>query len=145
MWQAFSLHVFFWRGSGAGAGLAAPNLALAPSIRRVSLSGSLDGTALGISVMAYRRSQNDGVFSSRWRIKHQPELVGCGILSGIAGDDRRWTYVLLHGDDLESGWSESWLSEEQARKLLALLEPQFSEPIGIGLVEALRRRGSGGG
>ena len=95
--------------------------------------------------MAYRRSQHDGVFSSRWRIKHRADLTDCGIPSDIAGDDRRWTYVLLHGDDVESGWSELSLSDEQAGKLLALLEPHFPNPIGIWLVEGLQRRRGGRG
>ena len=98
-----------------------------------------------IHAMAYRRSQDDGVFSSRWRIKHRADLTDCGIPSDIAGDDRRWTYVLLHGDDVESGWSELSLSDEQAGKLLALLEPHFPNPIGIWLVEGLQRRRGGRG
>ena len=95
--------------------------------------------------MAYQRSQDDGVFSSRWRIKHRSDLADCGIPSDIAGDDRRWSYVLLNGDDIESGWSESRLSDAQATKLLALLELHFPNPIGIWLVEALQRRRSGRG
>jgi hypothetical protein len=95
--------------------------------------------------MAYRRSQDEHVFSSRWRLKHRSDLADCDIPSDIAGDDRRWKYVLLHGDDIESGWSESLLSHEQATKLLALLEPHFPNPIGIWLVEALRRRCGGRG
>ena len=91
--------------------------------------------------MAYRRSNDDGVFSSRWRIAHRAELSDCGIPSDVAGNDRRWLYVLFHGDDLETGWSESWLSDEQASKLLALLEPHFPNPVCIAdLVDALRRR-----
>ena len=90
--------------------------------------------------MAYRRPQDDGAFSSRWRIKHLADLADCGIPPDIAGDDRRWRYVLYHGDDLVSGWSETWLSDAQATKLLALLEPHFPNRTGADLVEALRRR-----
>ena len=93
--------------------------------------------------MAYRRPDDDGVFSSRGRIAHRAELADCGIPPYVAGDDRRWAYVLLHGDDLETGWSESWLSDEQATKLLALLGPHFPNAIGIWLVEALQRRRGG--
>lgn len=92
--------------------------------------------------MAYRRTQDQGVFSSRWRIQHGSDLADCGIPVDIAGDDRRWIYVLLHGDDIETGWTESWLSDEQATKLLALLEPHFPNAIGIWLVELLQRRRS---
>lgn len=55
--------------------------------------------------MAYRRSNDDGVFGSRWRIAHRAEIADCGIPSDVAGDDRRWSHVLLHGDDVETGWS----------------------------------------
>src|SRR5688572_1433533 len=95
--------------------------------------------------MAYRRSQDDGVFSSRWRIKHRADLADSGIPSDIAGEDRRWSYVLLHGDDIESGWSESRLSDEQATRLVALLCPHFPNPIGFWLVEAFQRRRGGRG
>ncbi len=97
--------------------------------------------SIGLSpLMAYRRSNETDPFSSRWRIKHRADLADCGIPPDIANDDRRWRYVVLHGDDLVSGWSETWLSDEQATKLLALLEPHFPAPSGIWLVEALQRR-----
>lgn len=90
--------------------------------------------------MAYRRPDDDGVTSSRWRIAHRADLADCGIPPDVAGNDRRWLYVLNHGDDLETGWSESWLSDGQAAKLLALLEPHVPSPTAFDLVEALRRR-----
>jgi hypothetical protein len=93
--------------------------------------------------VAYRRPNHDGVFSSRWRIAHRAELADYGIPSDVTGDDQRWSYVLLHGDDLQTGWSASWLPEEHAAKLLALLEPHFPNPIGVWLVEALQRRRGG--
>ena len=93
--------------------------------------------------MAYRRTQNDGVFSSRWRIRHRGDLADCGIPPDVAGDDRRWKYVLLHGDDVRTGWLESWLSDQQAAELLALLEPYFPSARGTWLVEALQRRRDG--
>jgi hypothetical protein len=89
--------------------------------------------------MTYRRSDDEGIFSSRWRISHRSELIECGIPFDVANDDRRWTYVLLHGDDLATGWKHTWLTEQQTTKLLALLQPYFPEPVGEGLVKALRR------
>ena len=91
--------------------------------------------------MAYRRPKDDGVFSSRWRIAHRADLADCGIPPQVAADDRRWLYVLHHGDDeLETGWSVSWLSDEQVTKLLALLEPHVPNAIAVDLVQDLRRR-----
>ena len=95
--------------------------------------------------MAYRRPKDDSVFGSRWRIAHRADLADCGIPPAVAADDRRWLYVLHHGDDeLETGWSVSWLSDEQATKLLALLEPHFRNHASIELVEALQRRRDAG-
>jgi len=90
--------------------------------------------------MAYRRSSDNDVFSSRWRIAQRSELIEYGIPPDVAGDDRRWSYVLLHGDDPATGWAGPWLSDQQAKCLLALLEPHFANPIGVTLVEALQRR-----
>jgi len=54
--------------------------------------------------------------------------------------DQRWRYTLSHGDDLESGWDESWLTDDQARKLVDFLAPLFPNTVAVDLVERLRRR-----
>ncbi len=90
--------------------------------------------------MAYRRSDDTSVFGSRWRLANRAELTACGIPSDIAASDQRWRYTLLHGDDLESGWDESRLSDEQAARLLTLLNPLFPNPFGVWLLERLQRR-----
>jgi hypothetical protein len=90
--------------------------------------------------MAYRRPDDTGPLSSRWRLKHRGELTALGIAADIASSDDRWSYVLFHGDDLESGWDESWLSDDQARKLAAFLTSHFSDTGCFDLVERLQRR-----
>ena len=94
--------------------------------------------------MAYRRSESVGVESSRWRLSHRPALVECGIPTAVVDSDRRWAYVLLHGsDEFGTGWTPSWLSVEQAARLLRLLEAHIADDAGLDLVAALRRRLSG--
>ena len=96
--------------------------------------------------MAYRRPDETGLFSSRWRIANKGALLECGIPAEIAASDRRWRYVLLHGNDPASGWSSAWLSAPQANQLLALLKPHVPSPAGIWLIEDLNRaRYSAGG
>ena len=90
--------------------------------------------------MTYRRSRDKDIFSSRWRSSHRSELLECGVPSDVAGDDRRWSYVLLHGNDHETGWAESWLTDQQAEWLLELLNPHLPDPTGIDLVMTLQRR-----
>lgn len=90
--------------------------------------------------MSYRRPDDTGPFSSRWRLKHRGDLISLGIPADIASSDDRWRYTLLHGDDLESGWDESWLTDEQARKLVAFLAPFFPNAAAIDLVLRLQRR-----
>ena len=90
--------------------------------------------------MAYRRPDDTGPFSSRWRLKHRGELTSLGLPTDIVSSDDRWRYTLLHGDDLESGWDESWLTDAQARKLLDFLGPLFSNTVGVDLVVRLQRR-----
>jgi hypothetical protein len=90
--------------------------------------------------MAYRRPDDTGPSSSRWRLKHRGELTALGIPAEIMASDDRWRYTLDHGDDLDSGWDESWLTDEQARKVVAILGPLFPGTSGVDLVVRLERR-----
>jgi hypothetical protein len=90
--------------------------------------------------MAYRRPNDNGVFGSRWRLAHRAQLTACGVPAEIAASDKRWRYVLYHGDDPQSGWDETWLSNDQARNLLAFLGPLLPNPVGADLVERIQRR-----
>ena len=90
--------------------------------------------------MSYRRSNEAGVFSSRWRIAHRADLVRCGIPYDVTESDRRWTHALLHGFDPQSKWGSSSLSDQEARELLALLRSHFENSVGIWLAEDLLKR-----
>jgi hypothetical protein len=58
--------------------------------------------------MVFRRSDETDPDSSRWRRAHLELLAASGIPSEVAASDRRWIYVLLHGDDhLATGWDVS--------------------------------------
>ena len=68
-------------------------------------------------------------------------MIRCGIPEEVADSDRRWCYVLLHGDDeLETGWNPNWVSREQAMDLLDFLDRELPDVPGYDLVDALRRR-----
>ena len=84
------------------------------------------------------------MLSRRWLRKHRSELSACGIPADVAGAERRWVHLLLHGYDAGSAWSNELLTAEPAAELLALLDPHFRNPVGIWLVEALRRRQQAG-
>jgi hypothetical protein len=65
----------------------------------------------------------------------------CGIPQQIASSDRSWIYVLLHGDDaLASGWDSTWVTQDQAEKLLRFLESELTTEVGYDLVRKLRER-----
>jgi hypothetical protein len=90
---------------------------------------------------AYRRPSDTGPESSRWRLANRGSLERCGVPSEVAGSDRGWTYLLLHGEDyLGTGWDVSWIADQQANELLDLLLPHFSNETGIDLIRLLRRR-----
>jgi hypothetical protein len=58
----------------------------------------------------------------------------------VVDDDRRLTYVLLHGsDEFGTGWDVSWIAPPQARKLLAFLENEVGDSKAYSLVDDLRR------
>ncbi len=91
--------------------------------------------------MSFRRSNNTGLFSSRWRIAHRSLLGECGIPTEVADSDRRWSYILLHGDDYPGiGWDVSWITPRQATELLNVLAENFPSEIGLDLVRLLRQR-----
>jgi hypothetical protein len=91
--------------------------------------------------MGFRRSDEAGPTGSRWRLAHQSLLGACGVPGEVAGSDRRWVYVLLHGDDYPgTGWDVSWVSPRQAAELLAVLERDLPSAVGYDLVPLLRQR-----
>jgi hypothetical protein len=84
--------------------------------------------------MGFRRSSSEEPGSSRWRRKHRSRLLACGLPAAVLDSDRKLTYLLLHGDDeLETGWDTSFLSDEQAQQLLALLKELIPNPVGFDL------------
>jgi len=91
--------------------------------------------------MGYRRSESCEVESSRWRSEHRSFLAECGIPPEVYNSDRAWVYVLLHGsDDFGTGWEPSWISRQQAEKLLAFLECEVKPEMGLDLLRRLRAR-----
>jgi hypothetical protein len=91
--------------------------------------------------MGFRRSEEAGPTSSRWRVAHRSMLGACGVPAEVADSDRRWVNVLLHGDDYPgTGWDVSWVSAHQSAELLALLQRDLPSWIVYDLVRLLRQR-----
>ncbi len=92
--------------------------------------------------MGFRRSSSDEPGSSRWRRKYRARLLACGVPAAVLDSDRALTYLLLHGDDLDTGWDTSFLSDEKAQQLLELLKELIPNPVGFDLITKLERRGA---
>lgn len=76
-----------------------------------------------------------------WRKSARPQLLAAGLPDFILDDDRRWNYVMLHGDDeLESGWSPTWISKDQATAPLHLLRSHYAESSALYLFDSLKKR-----
>lgn len=91
--------------------------------------------------MSFRRVPDLTPENSRWRCANHGVLTECGIPDDVASNDRRWRYVLLHGNDaLHSGWDASWISAKQACRLLKLLLCDLESEIGVDLIRELRGR-----
>lgn len=89
--------------------------------------------------MSFKQKNKDN--DRLWRKQMREELMAAGLPDLVIDDDRKWNYVLLHGDDeLESGWNLSWIDNPQAEKLLSLLRTQFGASIGYDLIALLERR-----
>jgi hypothetical protein len=91
--------------------------------------------------MAHHRRDASGPDGSRWRLAYRALLAECGIPDEVADSDRRWNYLLLHGsDDPGTGWRTSWVSPEQAARLLDRLSIDLPSELGYDLVRCLRLR-----
>ena len=76
-----------------------------------------------------------------WRKRHREQLLTAGFPDFLIDDERRWNYVLLHGDDeLESGWTPAGITKPQAVELLRMLEQQYPSRIGLDLFTVLEKR-----
>ncbi len=76
-----------------------------------------------------------------WRKRHREQLLGAGLPDFLIDDERRWTYVLLHGDDeLESGWTPAGITKLQAAELLGMLQEQYQNMVGLELFTVLEKR-----
>ncbi len=75
-----------------------------------------------------------------WRKRFLSRLLATGLPDFLIDDESRWTYVLLHGDDLESGWNPSWVTKLQAADLLHLLHSHYESRIGLDLFVTLQKR-----
>jgi hypothetical protein len=60
--------------------------------------------------------------------------------ASVLDSDRALTYVLLHGDDPSSGWTSSWLSDDEAQRLLMFLKEVIPRPTCYDLIADLERR-----
>lgn len=56
-----------------------------------------------------------------WLKNNRPALTAAGIPFPLIENERTWNYIVLHGDDLQSGWSASMLSKTQASRVLGLI------------------------
>ena len=91
--------------------------------------------------MAFHRRDASGPEGSLWRSAHRALLGECGIPDDVADSDRRWAYVLLHGDDDPgTGWDTTWVSPQQAARLLDRLLIDAPCELGYDLVRCLRLR-----
>jgi hypothetical protein len=76
-----------------------------------------------------------------WRRRHREQLLAAGLPDFLIDDERRWTYVLLHGDDeLESGWTPAGITKLQAAELLRMLQEQYQNTVGLELFTVLEKR-----
>jgi len=89
--------------------------------------------------MSFR--QHNKNTDTAWRRVHRADLLAAGMPDFLVDDDRRWNYVLLHGDDeLESGWSPSWITSDQAADMIRLLQAHYVSRVGLDLFVSLEKR-----
>ncbi len=76
-----------------------------------------------------------------WRKRRRQQLLAAGLPDFLIDDERRWTYVLLHGgDELESGWTPAGITKQQAVELLRMLQERYQSRVGLDLFTVLEKR-----
>jgi len=90
--------------------------------------------------MPFRKDRGTGPASDGWRKKNISNLLAAGIPEVIASNQKNWTYTLFHGAHPSVGWNLTWISEEEARQLYALLKESGEGEVGYSLMDDLRRR-----
>ena len=89
--------------------------------------------------MAFRQQNKDA--ETAWRKKNRDALLQNGLPASVVDDERQWTYVLLHGaDEFGSGWNSTWITKEQAGRLLTLVCTQYTNAAGLDLIRELQKR-----
>ena len=89
--------------------------------------------------MPFRQRNKDPEIT--WRKRSRMALIAAGLPNAVIDDERRWTYVLLHGaDEFVSGWSPRDITPQQAGAILSLLEAHYNNEAGLDLFRALRDR-----
>lgn len=56
-----------------------------------------------------------------WLKNNRASLTASGIPFPLIENERTWNYIVLHGDDLQTGWNASALSQAQASRVLSLI------------------------
>jgi len=104
------------------------------------IGAGLPSLALNVRLrMSFRQANKDS--ETMWRKRRREELLAAGVPDFLIDDERRWTYVPLHGDDeLESGWTPAWITKPQAVDLLRMLKRQYDKRVGLDLFTALEKR-----
>ena len=93
-----------------------------------------------VTNVSFRRSAKNLPNYESWRLANRSLLRECGIPDELAESQRQWGYVLLHGDDLESGWTTDRMTPAQAKKLLEQLRLDTFDEFGNCLFRELEKR-----
>jgi len=110
-------------------------------MRCVYISGVIGPARVSAVVKRMSFRQHNKNSDTVWRKAHRADLLAAGMPDFLLDEERRWTYVLLHGDDeLESGWNTSWITREQAAKILCLLQTHYQSRVGLDLFVTLEKR-----
>ena len=89
--------------------------------------------------MAVRQKNKES--RSTWLKDHREDLLQSGLPLLVIEDCRRWNYVLLHGYDAGiTRWDASWITKEQAERLLMLIRSEYPNPAGLSLIVDLEKR-----
>lgn len=88
--------------------------------------------------MTYRKSNKSPEL--QWLKKNRQFLLEIGIPDSIVDNEKRWNYLLLHGDDeFGNGWKADSLGPDVASRLINALNEIYTNQIGLDLFDVLKK------
>ncbi len=88
--------------------------------------------------MTFRKNNKSHL--TQWLKENRQFLTEIGVPERIVSSERLFNYVLLHGEEADTGWTAESIEAVDATKLIQLLSKLYKNETGLDLFRILRKR-----